>query len=141
MAKVGLAAELAKQAAQAAREEMAAAQATETGAAKPAKAAPWTVPVLAHGFTLDNALQNATHKVTSHYRTVLAPQGLMVDLEAAPASEAADVAAVRQADLPLQASLREQQSGRLVKAYTTPALLTLFATQQQATGVVVDGQV
>jgi hypothetical protein len=40
-----------------------------------------------------------------------------------------------------QAVLREKVTGRLVREYTTPALLSLFATQQQATGVVVDGQV
>jgi hypothetical protein len=144
VAKIGLAAELAKQAAQAAREEMAAAHAEDVAPARGAKPKPWTVPVLAHGFTLDTALESAAMKVTSHYRTVLAPQGLMVDLEqAAPAtdSETADVAPVRQAEPQLQASLREQQSGRLVKAYTAPALLALFAVQQQATGVVVDGQV
>lgn len=144
MAKVGLAAELAKQAAQAAREEMAAAHAEETApAAKAAPAKPWTVPVLAPRFQLDDAMQNATLKVTNHYRTVLAPQGLMVDLETADVagSVPSDVAPVRQPEPQLQANLREQQSGRLVKAYTAPALLTLFATQQQATGVVVDGQV
>lgn len=135
MAKIGLAAELAKQAAQAAREEM--------GVASSAKAKPkpsaWQVPQLAQDFMLDTAMQKATLKVTGHYRAVLAPQGLEVALEQTLPSDAA-------ADMPqpaneLQANLREQGSGRLVKAYTAPALLTLFATQQQATGVVVDGQV
>lgn len=143
-AQVGLAAQLAKQAAQAARDEVAAA----TGEA-PKKAAitkGWTVPVLPHNFILDNAMERATLKVTGHYRTVLAPQGLRVDLEPAEtAVEVGGVAAGRHPDEQmqpnLQASLREQGTGRLVKAYTPPALLTLFATQQQATGVVVDGQV
>ena len=145
MANIGLAAQLAKQAAQAAREEVAAA----SGEAKTAAtAAPkgWTVPQLGQDFALDEAMQKATLQVTGHYRTVLAPQGLRVDLEhgETPAKDTAaadSVAEGRQSVPPIQANLREQGTGRLVKAYTTPALLTLFATQQQATGVVVDGQV
>lgn len=140
MAKIGLAAELAKQAAQAAREEVAAAN------GEPAKAAAkpgWTVPKLAHNFALDTAMQRATQQVTGHYRNVLAPQGLNVTLEKTPqpAEMTENVAAGRQPAPDLQASLREQGTGRLVKAYTAPALLTMFATQQQVTGVVVDGQV
>lgn len=144
MAKIGLAAELAKQAAQAAREEMAIANG-EPVAKKTAAEKAWTVPVLAHDFTLDAAMQRATMQVTGHYRTVLAPQGLQVELaEAKPQdrdAEGGDVAGMRHNVPTMQANLREQGSGRLVKAYTAPALLTLFATQQQATGVVVDGQV
>jgi hypothetical protein len=121
--------------------------------AKKAAPAGWTVPTLPEGFLLDDAMQRATVQVTGHYRTVLAPQGLQVDLEPAAAADAnaqpavtmehsaINVAQGRHTEGPLQASLREQGTGRLVKAYTAPALLTLFATQQQATGVVVDGQV
>jgi hypothetical protein len=140
MAKIGLAAELAKQAAQAAREELAVAEG-KTVAKAPATPA-WSVPQLAPDFMLDDAMQRAAVKVTGHYRNVLAPQGLHVDLEPHTGGELVGaVADEKQGVAPFQASLREQQSGRLVKAYTTPALLTLFATQQQATGVVVDGQV
>lgn len=137
MAKIGLAAELAKQAAQAAREEVAAAEAATSGKVPVVAKKGWTVPVLSDKFLLDTALENATSKIAGHYRGLLAPQGLVVALE--------DVAATpqmpEQSVASVQASLREQGTGRLVKAYTPTALLTLFATQQQATGVVVDGQV
>ena len=135
MAKIGLAAELAKQAAQAAREEVAAA---EGRSAEKVASKGWTVPQLASDFMLDSAVNLATRQVAGHYRQVLAPQGLEVHLDAA----AGDFVAEERQEVPsMQAELREQVSGRLVKAYTVPALLTLFATQQQATGVVVDGQV
>ncbi len=142
MAKIGLAAELAKQAAQAARDELAAAEALTTPNVNvPAKA--WTVPKLEQDFMLDHAMQRAAARVTGHYRQVLAPQGLMVELKPAEAVDAVedDMAGAQQVGNEMQANLREQQSGRLVKAYTAPALLALFATQQQATGIVVDGQV
>lgn len=138
MAKIGLAAELAKQAAQAARDELAVAEGKAPAKAAAAPKA-WTVPQLAQDFMLDNAMEVAAQRVTGHYRQVLQPQGLMVELQ--PAAAAADVAEGRQEAGEMQATLREQQSGRLVKAYTAPALLALFAAQQQATGVVVDGQV
>lgn len=142
MAKIGLAAELAKQAAQAARDELVAAEGlTAPRVNAPPKA--WTVPQLAQDFMLDDAMQLATTRVTGHYRQVLAPQGLMVDLQPTEAVMPAegDMAGAQQVGNEMQATLREQQSGRLVKAYTAPALLALFATQQQATGIVVDGQV
>ncbi len=141
MAKIGLAAELAKQAAQAARDELAVAEGKAPAKAAAPKA--WTVPQLAQDFMLDNAMQQAARRVTGHYRQVLQPQGLMVELQANPASGTlpVDVAQGRQPDGEMQATLREQESGRVVKAYTAPALLALFAAQQQATGIVVDGQV
>jgi hypothetical protein len=135
LAKIGLAAELAKQAAQAAREEVAASEAVTSGKTAPAKG--WTVPVLPDKFMLDTAMQKATSQVAGHYRNVLAPQGLIVSLE----DVAGEAQMPAQNTVNVQASLREQGTGRLVKAYTPTALLTLFATQQQATGVVVDGQV
>lgn len=141
MAKIGLAAELAKQAAQAAREEI---SAQETKATEPAKGAPkpWTVPNLPIDFQLEEALTRATRQVANHYRSVLAQEGLDVGIEAAGLPEnGQDGADLPQSDLPLQAALREQQTGRLVRAYTAPALLSLFASQQQSNGLVVDGQV
>lgn len=139
MAKIGLAAELAKQAAQAAREEMAA---KDGPAGTPAAAPGWKVPVLPMDFQLDAALTRATRQVASHYRTVLAQEGLDVGIEAAESADASQNGAeLPQAGPPLQAALREQQTGRLVRAYTAPALLSLFATQQQSNGLVVDGQV
>jgi hypothetical protein len=141
LAKIGLAAELAKQAAQAAREEMAASEPQAKAATKPA-AAGWSVPVLPVDFQLDAALTRATKQVASHYRNVLATEGLDVGIEPAETKAAATNGAdLPQAAAPLQASLREQQTGRLVRSYTAPALLSLFATQQQSNGLVVDGQV
>lgn len=140
MAKIGLAAELAKQAAQAAREEIAAASGTPVAAKA---AVGWSVPVLAQDFQLDPALGRATQQVMGYYRQVLATEGLHVELgrpETKP-SGAAPVAGERQEMPHLQALLREQGTGRVVRAYTTPALLAMFATQQQVNGVVVDGQV
>ncbi len=137
MAKIGLAAELAKQAAQAAREEVAA---LSGDAPAPAAAKGWQVPTLAQDFGLDQAVQLAVLRVAGHYQKALAPQGLQVQME--EQGGAANAAAELPQQVPtMQALLREEGSGRLVKAYTTPALLTMFATQQQATGVVVDGQV
>lgn len=141
MAKIGLAAELAKQAAQAAREEVAALSGEAPVKASAPAAGQWKVPVLAEGFLLDEAMERATLRVAGHYRQALAPQGVDVGLESVTVSDEAAAAEMPQ-DVPhLQASLREQVSGRLIKAYTTPALLTMFAAQQQATGLVVDGQV
>lgn len=140
MAKIGLAAELAKQAAQAAREEMAASE-PQAKASKPT-AAGWSVPVLPMDFQLDAALNRATQQVASHYRNVLATEGLEVGIEPAETGpKSANGADLPQPGVPLQASLREQQTGRLVRSYTAPALLSLFATQQQSNGLVVDGQV
>ena len=141
MAKIGLAAELAKQAAQAARDEVAALSG-EPKAESAAAPARWQVPVLAQDFLLDEAMERATLRVAGHYRQALAPQGVEVGLENVEAHDGAAAAAELPQEVPLlQASLREQVSGRLIKAYTTPALLTMFAAQQQATGIVVDGQV
>ena len=138
MAKIGLAAELAKQAAQAAREEVAALGGGGDTPPTAAKTGQWKVPVLPEAFGLDEAVERATLRVAGHYRQALAPQGVDVGLERADATAEA---ALPQEMPHLQASLREQVSGRLIRAYTTPALLTMFATQQQATGIVVDGQV
>ncbi len=142
MAKIGLAAELAKQAAQAAREEVAALSGEAPVAAASSAPARWTVPVLEQNFQLDSAMELATLRVAGHYRQALAPQGVEVGLENMNAAAPEGTAAEMPQEAPyLQASLREQVSGRLIKAYTTPALLTMFAAQQQATGIVVDGQV
>lgn len=138
MAKIGLAAELAKQAAQAAREEVAALSGEAPAAAAPTH---WKVPVLAQDFLLDDAMERATLRVAGHYRQALAPQGVDVGLEQTDVASETAAAQMPQEVPYLQASLREQVSGRLIKAYTTPALLTMFAAQQQATGIVVDGQV
>lgn len=141
MAKIGLAAELAKQAAQAAREEVAALSG-EAPAAAVSAPTHWKVPMLPEGFQLDAAMELATLRIAGHYRQALAPQGVDVGLENVQATAEETDAAQMPQDMPyLQASLREQVSGRLIKAYTTPALLTMFAAQQQATGLVVDGQV
>ncbi|MBI1308830.1 MAG: hypothetical protein GC129_03080 [Proteobacteria bacterium] len=128
MAKIGLAAELAKQAAQAAREEMGE-PAREGGAKKPAE--PWKPAVLPSMFSLDQAVGTAVTRVAAYYRKALAHEGL----------DMAVVADTSQGAPVFQADLREGGTGKVVKAYTAPDLLGMFAAQQKVTGVVVDGQV
>lgn len=128
MAKIGLAAELAKQAAQAAREEMQATEGKKTSSAAPKI---WTPPVLPEGFSVDTALGRAVTQVAAHYTRILAPEGLGM----------AVVTDLRQGVPHYQADLTEGGTGKVVKAYTAPDLLSMFATQQRQSGVVVDGQV
>lgn len=144
--KVGLAAQLAKQAAQAAREE---AEAAEGKAKQPVKPG-WQVPSLKQDFQLDKAMNRAVRQVTAHYQKVLNPEGLKVGLEQVPAAPAegagkkggdAVVTEAPQAAPELKAILRENGSGKEIQTYTCSDLLTMFATQQQSVGVVVDGQV
>lgn len=128
MAKnIGLAAQLAKQAAQAAREEVAAASSGK----KPAGKAGWAPPVLPQDFDVDRAVTRAATKVAAHYRQILAPEGLNV----------AVVAEGLQGDADFQADLREEETGRVIRAYTAGDLLAMYASQQRRNGVVVDGQV
>jgi hypothetical protein len=42
---------------------------------------------------------------------------------------------------PNAVQVQEGKSGRLVRGYSTSAVLGLFATQQQRNGIVVDGQI
>lgn len=129
MAKIGLAAELAKQAAQAARDEMTGG--SSPAAAKQAVPSVWKPSQLPVDFRVDSALARSVTQVAAHYTKILAPEGLGM----------AVVADMTQGVPVLQADLKEGGTGRLVRAYTAPDLLSMFATQQRVNGVVVDGQV
>lgn len=128
MAKIGLAAELAKQAAQAAREEMGEAPRKGGGKDGPSGWKPASIPA---DFRVDSALGFAVGQVAAHYRKLLAPEGM----------EMAVVTDTTQGVPVFQADLRDGGTGRLVKAYTAPDLLAMYASQQKRNGVVVDGQV
>lgn len=128
MAKnVGLAAQLAKQAAQAAREEV-----STSSAGRKAKAdSGWTPPALPLDFDVDRAITRAATKVAAHYRQILAPEGLNVAVVTDGLQGVED----------FRADLREKGTDRVLKAYTAGDLLAMYAGQQRRTGVVVDGQV
>lgn len=127
MAKIGLAAELAKQAARAAREEIEGTMQPSVTAA-PAR---WKVPVLPGDFDVETAVSKATDKVAAHYHQLLAGEGLEVQVVAAPPQGMPQI----------KADVREGGTGRLVRAYTAQDLLGMFAVQQATNGVVVDGNV
>lgn len=128
MAKnIGLAAQLAKQAAQAAREEVSAAGSGKKAVGKTA----WAPPSLPLDFDVDRAVTRAATKVAAHYRQMLAPEGLNVAVVTDGLQGADD----------FQADLREEETGRVIKAYTAGDLLAMYASQQRRNGVVVDGQV
>ncbi|NBV54224.1 MAG: hypothetical protein EBR79_00720 [Proteobacteria bacterium] len=142
MAKIGLAAQLAKQAAQAAREEVLAAEQGSGGGAgaggSTGAAKPWVLEAVPDNFSLQEALQRATGQVAAHYRQILQLQGLQVQV----VGEGGRDGAVGPQPVPdFVANVREGETGRVVRAYTAPDLLTMFASQQQLNGVVVDGKV
>jgi hypothetical protein len=128
--KLGLAAELAKQAAQAARDELAGAQ--------PAPAAVprggWQVPTLPRGFALDSAVHAALGHATTSLNRQLGPEGLVVQVPQGAAEK------LGTPDAP-SAQVRERDGGKIVRQYDALALLKLYASQRLAGGVVVDGQV
>jgi hypothetical protein len=137
MSKISLAAQLAKQASEAALQEARAGYedpALDANApVAPAKPGPWKVPELAQDFRLDDALAAASARVTTHYAKALASEGLLVHKrEAGPHTEpdSNPVAATE---------VREARSGRLLRAYGAPELVTMFAVQRGEMGVVADG--
>ena len=142
--KPSLALDLARQAAAAAKAEV---QADMTEAAPAAPAQRWQPTNLHEGFGLDGALNQAIKQVAGHFARALHYEGLEVaevwqNSAAKPQSlpkKAAVKPDAQTADLAVQ--VREGQSGRVVRGYSAPALLGLFASQQQRNGVVVDGQV
>lgn len=131
MAKIGLAAELAKQAAQAARDEMTATEGVVAPSGAPKKPEPWKPAELPTDFRVDAALGRAVGQVAAHYSRVLKSEGLGMTV----------VTDLSQGVPHFQADLTEGGTGRVVKAYTAPDLLSMFAFQQRVNGVVVDGQV
>jgi hypothetical protein len=135
MSKISLAAQLAKQASEAALQEARAGHEDPPpppggGLAAP-KAGPWKVPELTKDFRLDDALAAASVRVTTHYAKALASEGLLVQRQAA-GSASSNVAATE---------VREAGSGRLLRAYGAPELVTMFAVQRGEMGVVADGVV
>lgn len=133
MAKIGLAAELAKQAAQAAREEVAAQEAPARQAA-----GGWKVPVLARSFNLDHAVKAALGHAQIVLNRQLEPEGLVVEMQqTVPQTENTPSGA----GAGLVASVRETAGGKTLRGYDTLGLLRLYAVQRQAAGAVVDGQV
>lgn len=134
MSKISLAAQLAKQASEAALQEARAGHEDPLpGAAASALVKPtrWKVPELAKDFRLDEALAAASARVTTHYAKALASEGLLVrKREAGPETD--PVAATE---------VREAGSGRLLRAYGAPELVTMFAVQRGEMGVVADGVV
>jgi hypothetical protein len=128
--KPSLAVDLARQAAAAAKAEV---QAEE--AASVAATTRWQPAELGH-FSLHDAVASAVASVSSHLARALHYEGLEVAAAAPlphslPKEEAATIAV----------QVQEGVTGRLVRGYSTPAVLSLFASQQQRNGVVVDGQV
>ena len=127
--KTSLAVDLARQAAAAALAEV-----QETPAAAPGSASrPWQPASLPQGFVLAPALQQAVRQVAGHLGQWLHHEGLEVATAPQPLARSESAAPAVQ--------VREQGGGRVVRGYTESAVLGLFASQQQRTGVVVDGQV
>jgi hypothetical protein len=132
-----LAMELARQASAAAKAEMA-------GEAPPAAMGPgrWAPALLTETFQLETALGQAVHNVAGHLKAMLHFEGLDVAL---PQAQAAGVmhksheVPTKQADTVV--AVREGVTGRLVRTYTAPVILGLYASQHQKNGIVVDGQV
>ncbi len=133
MAKIGLAAELAKQAAKAALDEVTAQEAPARKAA-----GGWKVPVLSRGFDLDSAVKAALGNAQIVLNRQLEPEGLVVEMQQGmPQTETVPDRALNET----VASVREAAGGKTLRGYDTLGLLRLYAVQRQAAGAVVDGQV
>ena len=135
MSKISLAAQLAKQASDAALQEARVGHEDpsppSSGNPLVARPGPWKVPELTKDFRLDDALAAASARVTTHYAKALASEGLLVQQQesgSAPSSVAAT-------------EVREAGSGRLLRAYGAPELVTMFAVQRGEMGVLADGVV
>lgn len=120
--KVSLAAELAKQASQAALAEAGGAPAAPA-AGKPAA---WVVPGLGQ-FRLDDALGKAYDQAAGYLNYMLSPEGLVIDVQQTPGQT--------------QAAVREKDTGRAYRTYAGEDMLRLYATQRGGRGVVADGNV
>lgn len=135
--KPSLALDLARQAAAAAKAEVQAEMAPAAASSQGWKPAQLAV------IELDNALQTAISQVVGHFANALRHEGL----EVAPVAEKTQRVPTKEAltqgaeTLAQSVQVREGGTGRVVRGYSAPALLGLFAIQQQRNGVVVDGQV
>jgi hypothetical protein len=136
--KPSLALDLARQAAAAAKAEVQADMAPQAPAFQG-----WKPTEMQGGFELDGALQTAISQVVGHFAKALRHEGL----EVGPVAEKPQRVPTKQAVTPAletpsaSVQVREGGTGRVVRGYSAPALLGLFASQQQRNGVVVDGQV
>lgn len=127
MANVSLAAQLAKQAAQAAMAEAAG----ETPQPKAEAPSGWKVPVLPEGFRLDDAVNRAMDTAKTYLNHLMETEGLVVDLQQAVGGSTADAVA----------NVRELGTDKVYRAYSGDGLLRLYAVQRQEKGVVVDGSI
>lgn len=144
--KQSKAVELAKLAAEAAKAEVMESEAE----ALPMAQGPWQ-PANLQGFKLQPAMQNAVHQVASHLARALRYEGLDVVTSLEATHPLADKVAEKAqtppkadgsaADAPPTVHVQEGTGGRIVRGYSTPAVLGLFASQQQRNGIVVDGQI
>lgn len=125
MAKIGgLAADLARQASEAALAE---AREAESKTAPAVPSSKWTVPKLGDDFRLDEALHKALAAAADHMNGKLGPDGIVLNVPQGEALRAVE--------------LREKATDKLLKAYDGATFLTLHASREQRQGVVVDGQV
>lgn len=127
MANVSLAAQLAKQAAQAAMAEAGG----DVPQPKNEPQTGWRVPVLPDRFSLDDALGRAMDMAKGYMNHLMATEGLVVDLQQQVGGNASDMVA----------SVRELGTDKVYRAYTGDGLLRLYAAQRQEKGVVVDGSI
>ena len=98
-------------------------------------------PASLNGFQLQPAMAQALQEVVNHLTRALYYEGLSVSTPTVtdiPHTVPKDAAS---AALPHVVEVNDGQNGRLVRGYSTPAVLSLFANQQQRNGIVVDGQI
>lgn len=127
--------ELAKMAAEAARAEV------EETEPKPTAPQQWR-PATLQGFHLQPAMDKAVKQVAGHLARALHHEGLDVVVPAVTQTPHTPIqAAVSSPEAQNIVQVQEGNGGRLVRGYSTPAVLGLFASQQQRNGIVVDGQI
>jgi hypothetical protein len=141
-AKLSRAIELAKMAAEAAKAEV-----IDTEEALVQNHLKSWQPNTLQGFKLQPAMQKAVQHVAGHLARALHYEGLdVVTLASLTPVVTETPHPAQKADKPLPeqpnaVQVQEGKSGRLVRGYSTSAVLGLFATQQQRNGIVVDGQI
>lgn len=123
MAKIGgLAADLARQASEAALAE---ARAADVAPKKVEEG--WNLPKLGANFRLQEALDKAVVAAAGHMNDRLQSDGIVLNVPQDAQKTGIEV--------------REKATDRLLKAYDTSAFLRLHAAREKRQGVVVDGQV
>ncbi len=142
-ASSSVAMELAKQAAAAARAELAAEdnEIVHAPAAPQAFSGRWTPALLPDQFGVDAALNQALTHVVGHMQHMLRLEGLDVAATAVGGGVAQKKQSLPVSSADTRVAVREGVTGRVIRTYTTPAILGLYASQHQRNGIVVDGQV